>query len=138
MIIDAKNLIAGRLASYAAKQAMLCNEIEIINVEQAMFTGSKHDVLKKQMQRTIRGHTYKGPFYERNEDRFFKRILRGMLPYKQERGKLALKRIKCYIGTPEQLKDKKAETLPEFNITKTKTLKYVRLSEICKLIGKKS
>ncbi len=137
MIVDAKNLIAGRLASYVAKQAILGNEMEIINVEHLIFTGSKKDVLKKHLQRVARGHTYKGPFYERKEDKFFKRMLRGMLPYKQERGRLALKRIKCHIGTPEDLKNKKTETIPEFNVKNTKTLKYIHLSEICKLIGKK-
>jgi len=137
MLINAKNLIAGRLATYVAKQALNGETVDIINVESIIFTGSKSDILKKQMQRTIRGHPYKGPFYERREDRFFKRLIRGMLPYKQERGRLALKRIKCHVGVPDEFKDKKAETVPSADISKTKTLKYVRLGEICRLIGKK-
>ena len=135
MIIDAKNLIIGRLASYAAKQALLGETIEIINIEQSIITGSKQDVIGKQHQRLARGHVYKGPFTERNEENFFKRLVRGMLPYKQERGKLAWKRIKCHIGIPAHLKDKKAETVAEASLARTNTLKYIKLADVARLMG---
>ncbi len=135
MIIDAKNLIIGRLASYAAKQALLGETIDIINIEQTVITGSKPNIVAKQHQRLSRGHTYKGPFTERNEENFFKRLVRGMLPYKQERGKVAWKRIKCHIGIPDHLKDKKAETVANASIARTNTLKYMRLSELSRLMG---
>jgi large subunit ribosomal protein L13 len=135
MIIDAKNLIIGRLASFAAKQALLGETIEIINIEQTIITGSKQNVVAKQHQRLSRGHTYKGPFTERNEENFFKRLVRGMLPYKQAHGKIAWKKIKCHIGVPDHLKDKKAETVANANMARTNTLKYIRLSELCRLMG---
>ena len=137
MIIDGKNLIMGRLATYAAKQALLGNEISIINSGKVIITGDKNKTLAQQRQRLARGYPYKGPFIQRNEDKFLKRVIRGMLPYKQERGRLALKRIKCYIKTPEELADKETITIPQANIKKTQTLKYIRLSELCKLMGKK-
>ena len=60
-----------------------------------------------------------------------------MLPHKQERGKLALKRIKCYKGIPDEFKDKESITIPNADIKKTQTLKYIYLSELCKLMGNK-
>jgi len=137
MIIDGKNLIIGRLASYAAKQALLGNEVEIVNSEKAIFTGSKIDIMKKQSHKQERGHPYKGPFAPKREDLLLRRMIRGMLPYKQERGKTAFKRVKCHIGIPEELKDKKLITVKEADIKKTQTLKYIRLSEVSKLLGRK-
>ena len=137
MIIDGTNLIAGRLSTYVAKKALLGEEIEVINSEKVMITGDKKITLEKQRQRLARGYPYKGPFIQRNEDKFLRRIIRGMLPYKQERGKKAFARIKCHIGTPEELKDKEKTTIEKADIKNTQTLKYIRLSELCKLMGKK-
>jgi len=137
MIIDGKNLIAGRLASYAAKQALQGNDVQVINSEQVLVTGSQKDLVKKQRERQQRGHPYKGPFIPTREDRLLRRIIRGMLPFHYARGQTAYRKVKCYIGIPEELKDKKAETVPKSNISKTQTLKYIRLSELCRLSGKK-
>ena len=137
MIIDGKNLIAGRLASFAAKQALFGNDIEIINSELVMITGSKKDVLGKQKEKQARGHPYKGPFVPRREDLLLRRMIRGMLPYKQSRGMIAFKKVKCHLGVPDELKDKPMTEVQGANITKTQTLKYIRLAELCKLVGRK-
>ena len=47
MIINADGLITGRLASYAAKQALLGEKVDIINSEKACITGSKPQILEK-------------------------------------------------------------------------------------------
>ena len=46
MIIDATNIILGRLASFAAKHALLGETIEIINCENAVITGNKKRTLE--------------------------------------------------------------------------------------------
>ena len=137
MIIDGNNLIAGRLASYAAKQALLGNEIDVINSEKILITGSKADVMKKQLHRQNRGHPYKGPFVPKREDKFMRRMIRGMLPHKQPRGIVAYGKVKCHIGVPEELEGKEAITIPKANISKTQTLKYIRLKEVSKLLGRR-
>ncbi|MBT3866145.1 50S ribosomal protein L13 [Candidatus Woesearchaeota archaeon] len=137
MILDGKNLIAGRLASFAAKQALFGNDIEIINSELVMITGSKSNVMAKQNERQARGHPYKGPFVPRREDLLLRRMIRGMLPYKQSRGMIAFKKVKCHLGIPDELKDKPTTEVKGANITKTQTLKYIRLAEVSKLIGRK-
>ena len=137
MIIDGKNLIAGRLASFAAKQALFGNDIDIINAELVMVTGSKRVVVGKQKERQARGHPYKGPFVPRREDKLLRRMIRGMLPYKQSRGMIAFKKVKCHMGVPDEFKDKPTTEVQGANITKTHTLKYIRLAEVSKLIGRK-
>ena len=41
LIIDAKEAVVGRVAAYAAKQAMLGKEVKVINAEKAIMSGSK-------------------------------------------------------------------------------------------------
>lgn len=135
--INANNLIAGRLASYAAKQALNGNSIEIVNSENALISGNKKNVLNLYKQRLQRGMPKTGPFFFRTEDRFLKRLIRGMIPYKKPKGSAAFKRIKCHIGIPDSLKDKKFESIQKASIEYLKTSKYLTIKEICKFMGKK-
>lgn len=134
MIIDAKDQILGRIASFAAKRALLGEKVEIINCEKAIITGSKHDVLRKYKIRRRIGQPSKGPFFPRRPDLFVRRIVRGMLPHRKYRGKKAYSKIKCYIGVPENLKGEKVK-LNKAHISKLPSLKYMYIDEICSLLG---
>ena len=138
MIIDANNLIVGRLATFVAKKALQGETIDIVNSEKVIFTGSKENVFAKYKSIRDKGiKPQKGPFLYKREDMFLRRVIRGMLPYKQEKGSSAYKRIKCHLGTPEEFKTKEKITIKEADIKKTKTIKYIRLDELCKRLGKK-
>ena len=137
MIIDAKNMILGRLASYAAKQTLRGEQVHIINAEQAVITGSKQNVLAHYIQKRDRGHPYSGPFFQRREDRLLKKTILGMIPHKQAKGREAGKRLRCYINIPPQFQGKEAISLQNIDITKTKNVKYISLKELCGLLGKK-
>ena len=136
MIIDATNLVLGRMSTHIAKAALLGNKVEIVNCQGAVVTGNKQDIIEDYTARTKRGEPFHGPFYPRKEDMLVRRSIRGMMPWKTARGKLAYKNILCYIGIPEHLKDKKAETIKEANISNVKKAKYLSIGEICKYIGK--
>ncbi len=135
MIINAQNLILGRLASFAAKKALLGEKIDIINCGNAVVIGSKKEVLDKYKRKSLKGTPKKGPFFQKNVERFVKRSIRGMLPYKKERGKTALKKIKCYVDIPQNLKDKEILHLEQFDVFKTHNLNFVRIDQICKFLG---
>jgi len=137
MIIDAKNLIAGRLATYAAKQALLGENITIINAEKALITGTKKDIFEKFAHRRDRGTPGKGPFYPREPHMMLKRMIRGMLPYKQEKGRKAYKNIKCHLGIPAEFEGQKAEELKQFHKTRLNRARTVTLEEISKYLGRK-
>ena len=66
-----------------------------------------------------------------------KKTIVGMLPHKQEKGRLASKRIKCYINIPIQFQNKKSVSLDKINVANTKNVKYMTLQELCKLLGRK-
>jgi len=135
IVIDATNTILGRLASFAAKQALLGETVEIINSGKAIVTGNKRRTLKDQLEKMERGSSTRGPFTFRRTDMFVKRTIRGMLPYNKENGKKAMKRIRCYVEVPDKLKDSKPQNLKEMTISKLSIIKYTTVKEICNTIG---
>ena len=134
MIIDAKNLKVGRIATVAAKAALQGEEVVIVNCEQAVITGNKKYVLGKYQRIAEMGNPHWGPYQPRMADRFVRRIIRGMLPYKTPRGRDAFKRIMCYVGNPNKVD---AQTITEADVTQSRTLRYVTVGEICSLLGGK-
>jgi len=135
MIINASDMILGRLASYVAKKALLGEKVDVVNCEKAVLTGNKKSVLADYKRRNERGsRPTKGPFMPKMPDRFVRRCIRGMLPYKQDKGIKAFKRVMCYIGIPDEFEDKKIETLDDFNVSKVPSLRYIYIGEICNLL----
>lgn len=136
MIIDAKNLVLGRLASVAAKKALLGNIVDIVNCEQAIVSGSRENVLAKYRRKRRLGGPFRGPFIPRKPDFFVRRVIRGMLPYKQYKGRKAFERIKCHIGVPEKFMNQGFETI-EANLDSLSTLKFVTIQDLCQHLGSK-
>lgn len=137
IVIDGKDLIVGRVATFAAKQALLGETIRIINCEQMLLTGSKTFLTAENHRRRVQGTWEKGPFYFRMPDRYVRRIIRGMIPYKTARGKQAYGRVLCYVGMPEEYKTIKPITIESANIKKVPNLKYMTVGEMSKLMGAK-
>jgi len=132
LVIDGEGQIMGRLASYAAKQALLGNEIAVLNSEKVIVTGTKEDIVEKfQLTRKIGGDRFQGPYPSRDTEKLMKRAIRRMLPdYRVGRGREAWKRIKCYNGSPEEFKNDKVITLEKKEIK----CEYMTLSELKKLL----
>lgn len=135
MIINAENLILGRMAATIAKQALLGEKIDVINAEKAVITGKPAGIIERYNQKFKRGYPFSGPFFPKHPERFVKRTIRGMLPYKQEKGKKAFNNIKCYIGIPKELEGKKYETIEKANVKNIKKTKYLTVKEISKNLG---
>lgn len=135
-IIDAKDAVLGRLATQVAQLANSGEEVRILNAEQVIISGDKKMVLTKYQERADKGSRYKGPFTQRRPDLFVKRAIRGMLP-KGTKGRDALKRIRAYIGVPDELKDKGAKPAIK-DIRNLGTLKYITVKELCSKLGWKS
>ena len=135
MIINAEDTILGRLATYAAKQALNGEKVEIVNCEKAVMTGTRENVFLKYKNRTGPTDVVHKPIVPKMPDMLVRRTIRGMLPWKRDRGREAYKRIFCYIGLPESLKDKQMITLDNASISKLRNLKYVYVKEISKYLG---
>jgi large subunit ribosomal protein L13 len=129
IVIDASGGILGRVAGFAAKQALLGREVSIVNCDDILISGNKSSVIKKYtVLRQKGGSSLKGPKISRSPEKIVKRTARGMLPHKQERGSEALKRIKCYNKTPAELESKEKTSLKRE--IKIKAIKLSRVSEL--------
>jgi len=133
-IINAEGLILGRMASIVAKRLLESERIIIVNAEKTVLSGKKKSKVKEAKEFLEVGHPKKGPFHYRRPDRIVRKTVRGMLPYKQPKGKQAYKRLKVSIGTPEELKEQKTETLAEARAEKLKC-PYFTVGELAKEIG---
>ncbi|MEI6731884.1 MAG: 50S ribosomal protein L13 [archaeon] len=103
IVLDADRGVLGRVAAFAAKQALLGKSVKILNCEKAIVTGSRGSAIKEYMAiRNKGGSSFKGPFFPKHTDKIMKRTIRGMLPYKQGRGELAFSKIRCYNGIPAE------------------------------------
>jgi len=106
-IIDGKNAVLGRLASYAAKESLKGEEIIILNCEEIIITGNKKNIEENfEIRRSRVGHSQKGPRHSKSSEKMVKRAIRGMLPdHREGRGKIAFKKIKCYVGVPKEFQE---------------------------------
>jgi large subunit ribosomal protein L13 len=133
-IIDAEGLIVGRMATYVAKRLLKGEGITIVNAEKAVLSGRKSGKLHDAKEFLAVGAPMRGPFHYRRPDRIVRKSVRGMLPIKRPKGKLALKRFRVYMGTPDNLKSLKVETLSNAQAKKL-TCPYVTIGEFAREIG---
>ena len=136
IVIDGKDLILGRLAAFAVKQALLGEVVHIVNAEQVVVTGSRNKIIEHYKKRRERGAPFVGPFFPRMPDRIVKRAVRGMLDYNSSRGKAAFNRVKCHIGVPSSLKSHKAVSFENMSVGKTHA-KFIYVKDISKELGAK-
>ena len=128
-VIDGKNAVLGRLASYVAKESLKGEEVSIVNCGEIIITGNKK-FMEQDMQkrREMIGSGQKGPHISRTSEKIVKRAIRGMLPdHREGRGKEAFRRIKCYAGVPPEFKDSKKMTFDDQD-----KLKYIYVRELTK------
>lgn len=129
-IIDGTNSVMGRLASYAAKEALKGDEIVVLNCDKVIITGNKDNIKQDFHEKRSRvGSSQKGPKHIKTSERIVKRVIRGMVPnFREGRGREAFKRVKCYNGVPEEFKNVKTIV-----IAKDKKKKYSFVEEFSKL-----
>ncbi|RQD83993.1 MAG: 50S ribosomal protein L13 [Methanocalculus sp. MSAO_Arc2] len=136
-IINAENLLLGRLASIVAKRIMQGEEIRIVNAEKAIVSGRKAEILQKYHQRRARGSVEGGPFFPRRPDHIMKRSIRGMIPYKTRPGAEAFRRVRTYVGVPEEFAGFEMEILDEAHRNRLNKPRYLTLEAVSQNLGAK-
>jgi len=134
IIIDAKGLILGRMASIIAKRLLQGESIIVVNAEKAAISGKRLQIVKEAKTFLEVGHPRKGPFHQRRPDRIVRRTIRGMLPRKKPKGMQAFKRLKVYLGAPMEFNGKEIQTILEASAEKLKS-PYITVGELAKEIG---
>ena len=130
VIIDASNLVLGRMASETAKillgksdkvSAKEGEQVYIINAEKAIITGDPKKTTNRYLKRAhmkVLTNPRRGPFHPKQPEEIVKRAVRGMIKFKNTSGRNTYKRLRVYVGSPKKYADK-AITFPDANADKT-------------------
>ncbi|MDY6773868.1 MAG: 50S ribosomal protein L13 [Candidatus Nanohaloarchaea archaeon] len=128
--VDAEGKILGRLASYAAEKVKDGEELNIVNSEKAVISGTPEQVFGDYRERRERGSKEKGPRYPKAPERILKRTVKGMLPDNAD-GREAFKRLKTYRGNPE---GRETEELDVKTVEELEGRKHVTLEQVSEKI----
>lgn len=131
---DATDQILGRLSSVIAKDLLNGEKVMVVNCEKAVMSGNPRFTVSTYLERISRGDIKHGPFFPKTPDRIFRRAVRGMLPRKKAKGRVAFKNLKAFIGIPEEFKNKSFDKIKAKDASMLKT-KYITLGEISAAIG---
>ena len=105
MVYDAKGKVLGRLASVVAKNLLNGNGAVVINSEQAVITGSKKVILARYKTRVNlkeKANPEHSAYWSRRAGPPCKENNKGhAASYRMPRGKDAYRRLRVYIGVPE-------------------------------------
>jgi large subunit ribosomal protein L13 len=135
-VYDATGKVLGRLATVVAKQAIKGEHVHVINCEKAIIVGNPEFIKSKYKQRIDRGDPHHGPFFPKTPTGIVKRAIRGMIDYKKPLGKKALKRVKVWVGLPENLKNVKVEDVNIKDVNQIKS-KYITIGDLSVALGAK-
>jgi large subunit ribosomal protein L13 len=136
-IVDASNLILGRMATYVAKRALEGKRVIIVNAEQAVISGTKARVVaraKLKLKTRTLGNQAKAPTHPRRPDNYVRRVVRGMLPWKKSRGKDAFRRVQVFIGIPVDYEGKPSVKIQDASASRLK-VPYVSVAQLAQEIG---
>jgi large subunit ribosomal protein L13 len=137
VLLDGKDSILGRLASVAAKLALEGKLVHVVNVESILISGNKRGLIKTWKEFLEVGSVINpehGPIHPRRPDNIFKRVVRGMLPWRRPKGKEAFRRLRAYHGYPDGLKKIAPLEMKYVKATKPSSF-YLKLGELAKELG---
>ena len=140
-VLDATDLIMGRMCSQIAKLLLLGEHIVIINSKDAVISGRRNQILAKYVHlRKIRNlsNPKRGPFHFSRPDTFLRQKIRFMLP-KNNRGAEALKRIHTFIVGIPSAKSEKFSNQEPIVVRKASAErlrhKYITIEDVCNNMG---
>jgi large subunit ribosomal protein L13 len=133
-VVNGEGLILGRMCSKVAKRLLNGEQIIVVNAEKIVISGKRKSKVAEAHKFLEVGAPERGPFHSRRPDRIVCKTVRGMVPWKQPKGKNAYKRLKVFLGVPQELKDQKMETIEQANAAKL-TGPHFTLGELAIAIG---
>ena len=134
-IIDGKDLILGRMGSKIAKRLLMGEKIKIVNCKDVVILGNKKYILERYKNKLKNRVVKQGPYYSRSPADLVKRGIRNMLPYKNQRGIDAFKRLKCYNSVPSILLNEKKEVIESAKLNEDSVFYYTKFETISKFLG---
>jgi large subunit ribosomal protein L13 len=137
IVVDASNCISGRVCSKVSKLLLQGNRVSVVNAEKVMVSGNKYEVIesyKKRLEVSSVTNPINGPFHPRRPDTIITKMIRGMVPKRKSSGIQSFKRLRVYIGIPDELKNSTMKTFDDAKITRQESF-YISMSDVAKQIG---
>jgi large subunit ribosomal protein L13 len=137
IVVDASNCISGRICSKISKLLLQGNRVSVVNAEKVMVSGNKYEVIesyKKKLEVGSVTNPIHGPFHPRRPDTIITKMVRGMVPKTKSSGIQAFKKLRVYIGIPDELKNSQMQTFEDAKITKPESF-YISMGDVAKQIG---
>jgi len=140
VVIDCRAHLLGRLASLVAKELLSGQKVVLVRTEELNISGELFRN-KLKWESFLRKRTVynpkRGPFHFRSPADFTRRVIRGMIPHKTERGGAAMRHLHCFVGVPFRFQKTKRVVIPSaLRITHLRPgRKYTRLGDLCVQIG---
>lgn len=135
--VDGSNQILGRLASITAKLILSGKKVYVFNSEKILVSGNRQSVFDDWLSRLdikSRVNPIYGPIHYRRPDKIFKRVVKGMVPRDKRKGKDALKRLKVFIGVPEEFSATSMIRFKEAEARRPVSV-YVTMAELSSRLG---
>jgi large subunit ribosomal protein L13 len=133
-VVNGEGLILGRMCSTIAKRILSGEQIVIVNAEKVIISGKKKSKVAEAHKFLEVGAPERGPFHSRRPDRIVRKTVRGMVPWRLPKGKVAYKRLKVYLGVPQEFASFPMET-DKFALASKLTGPHFTLKELAIEIG---
>ena len=137
IVVDATDHIAGRLSSNVAKLLLKGNRVSVVNCDKIMISGTRSNIIQEYrefLEINSINHWKHGPKHPRRPDTIMKKMIRGMLPKEKPSGKQAHKRLRTYIGSPNEIKSLKKIKFEKAMIRKTSS-NYTTMADLGRTVG---
>jgi len=140
VIVDGRGHLLGRLASVLAKELLNGQKVVVVRAEEINISGSLfRNKLKYAsfIRKRTNTNPTRGPWHYRAPSRILWRVIRGMVPHKTDRAKIALERLKVYEGIPHPFDRLKRVVVPAaLRTTRLRPgRKYCRLGDLSAQVG---
>jgi len=133
-VYDASGQILGRIATRIAKDLLSGENISVVNCEQAAISGDPKETERHYLERRWRGDPHHGPFYPRTPKGIVRRTIRGMIPFHKPKGREAFRRLRVYVGIPDELKGKELIKIKDADVNRLKC-KHITVGDLSLALG---
>lgn len=140
IIIDGRGHLQGRLASIVAKEVLRGQKVvivrtELINISGSLFRNNLNQAeIRHKRNNTNPRRNFK---HFRSPSRMFWKVIRGMLPHKESRGKAGLANLKVFEGVPYPYDVRKRMVVPQaLKVLRLKSHRnFCSLGDLAKMQG---
>jgi len=111
--------------------------VVVVNAEKSLLSGKRSAVLdewKSKLEISSRVNPIYGPIHYRTPDKILKRMVRGMVPHQEIKGRAAMKRLRVYIGLPEAFASQKLSRFQDAEAVRPIPV-YTSLAELSRSLG---